>query len=307
VNRKQDPDPEPEKLTDPFPCFLVSLPPQTMADSPQAPRAPQAPAPPPTAAALQLLLTQLGQYEPDIADEIKRAYLHLTPTHRPLLLLQSPQFRRLQAAVHALPHGWRQATRTTRMPNIYQRFQTIAANIPPELLAIVPKIVLPPAPRVRVEARARAPPPDAQAAHNGYFQLINTWQTVRNIAPPENFPIDLLNARHPRVEHRHVQLPYCLQVMHWSNPRHAHPNYTPLFASLFPTDVGRLLYAAAVGNPHYEPLPLNYHSRRRRFLQAARDYNQIKKAHTPFSPHAAKLKLARDRRWIMGLGPLKPH
>jgi hypothetical protein len=278
-----------------------------MADSPQAPQA-QMPTPaPPTAAALQLLLTQLGQYEPDIADEIKRAYLHLTPTHRPLLLLQSPQFRRLQAAVQALPRGWRSATRHTPKPTIQEQFRTILDTIPPDLLALIPQIVLPPASRVRVEARARGPPGHAQP---GFFQLFHAWQTVRNSAPPEDFPIAVLDARHPRIEHRHIPLLHHQQVLHWRDPRRSGPNHTPLFASLFPTDVGRLLYAAAAFIKHNAPAHYGHHPAgiwSRLLSQHARDYNQIKKAHTPFSPHDARLKLEQDRRWIMGLGPLKPH
>ena len=268
-----------------------------MADSP---RTPQTSAPPPTAAALQLLLNALRRYEPDIADSIVLHFIHRTPQHRVLLLLHSPKFRKLQAAVKALPHGWRHSTATTVAPSIQQRYRTILDHIPHDLLALIPEIVLPPAHLVRVECRPRHRPlpPVPAGIHPPYIQLVSAWQTLRKAARPEAFPIAELDARRPRFEHRHIPLPHNDLVKYWCDPRHAVPNYTPLFDSLFPTDVGRSLYAAGAFLKHDSQHPQPHAMVQHRLSKHAWDYNKIKKVNTPYSPQVAKAKLARESRLL---------
>ena len=97
----------------------------------------------PTAATLAALMHRLQLHEPDLFDLIAATTIALSPERRPLLLLHSKRFQRLQAAVKALPHGWRHRTRTTLCPSISQRLNTIMTHIPSELLTVVPEIVTP--------------------------------------------------------------------------------------------------------------------------------------------------------------------
>jgi hypothetical protein len=246
----------------------------------------------PSAATLAHVFAALRNYEPDLADAIATAFCHLSHNHRPLLLLLSKQFRQLQAAVAALPHGWRHRTATTLCPSIGTRLRTIAENIPRELLAIVPHIITPQPDMVRIEMRS---------------QGMHRWNTYRNCANPRDYPVAFLNQRYPTTEHRHVPLPYWQLSSYWDDRNSPH-NFIQLFANSFPTDVGRLLYGVAVQQARCTPDDhIPQHILRSDRCHFCRHYNNIKKRHVPApaSSDAAKTQLATDRRWLALLGPLR--
>jgi hypothetical protein len=261
----------------------------------------------PTAATLAHLFAALRAYEPDLADSIANYYIALTPTHHPLLLLNSKQFQRLQAAVQALPRGWRHGLPGARHPTVAQRINTIVQHIPRNLLTIVPQIITPqPHNRIRVEYRHST---DSLAkVPAGLHGIFHSWDVYDCCANPAHSPLTNPARRYADHEYRHTPLTHRTLIKYWDNRPRNTKNYIQLFDSSFPADVGRLLYAVAT---YYalgeDKTAAQFHpGRRHRIIgEHCREYNRIKKAHVSESPRHAKGQLVADRKWLALLGPAR--
>ena len=249
----------------------------------------------PTAATLAHVFAALRDHEPDLADTIANCYIALTPTHHPLLLLNSKQFQRLQAAVQALPRGLRHGLPGARRPTVVHRINTIAKHIPRELLTIVPQIVTPqPHNRVRVECRHST---DSLAnVPAGLHGLFSKWNVHHRCGDPANYPLTGPKHHNTDLEYRHVPLTHRTMIHYWDNRPRSAKNFIQLFDRSFPTDVGRLLYAVATYYAQGEDQAIaQYHPDH--LLLRRRDFRHA---------HSVCRSTANDRGFIFD-HCLKPH
>jgi hypothetical protein len=215
---------------------------------------------------LAQLIHRLGQTEPAL---IRTILSFLAPCHAavpilvPLTALFGAPFARLRTSVADLPRGWRTGP-------IRKRVGTLAAALPLDALAAVRRVVLPNPRMVTVNLVLRYNRP----ANGG--PRPETINSILHHIPDDTYPLPL------RLTHglhmRGTRLTRQETMQYWSLPEsRQRGNVIKGFEQMFPRDVGRLIYGAAIAANQPDPTS---DATWKTVQQHMRAYNKILKQHS---------------------------